>query len=121
MIKTILIIVLLSFGIAFNSHADDRDRINQLEKDVQELAHRVSKLESLLGNPNVDQEVATSSEGYKSIANWRKLRTGMGYSDVRKILGEPRHVDGGSIAEWYYPNGGKVIFQRDKAWQWEEP
>lgn len=121
MIKTIAIVAFLSLGISFNSYADDSDRIAQLEKEVQELKLRISKLESLLSNPNAAQEVVTSNEGYKSIANWRKLTTDMGYSDVRKLLGEPQRVDGGSIAEWYYPNGGEVIFQRNKAWRWREP
>ena len=121
MIKTITIIVFLSLVVSFNSYADDSARIAQLEKEVQELKLRISKLESLLSNSNTAQEVVTSSEGYKYIANWRKLTTGMGYSDVRRILGEPERVDGGSIAEWYYPNGGEVIFQRNKAWQWREP
>lgn len=121
MIKTIVIVAFLSLGISFNSYADDSDRIAQLEKEVQELKLRISKLESLLSNPNAAQEIVTSNEGYKSIANWRKLATDMGYSDVRKLLGEPQRVDGGSIAEWYYPNGGEVIFQRNKAWRWREP
>ncbi|MEJ2406342.1 MAG: hypothetical protein P8171_19000 [Candidatus Thiodiazotropha sp.] len=121
MIKTVTIIVFLSLVIAFNAYADDTDRINQLEKEVQELKLRISKLESLLNKPNAAQEVVNSSEGYKSIVNWRKLTTDMGYSEVREILGEPQRVDGGSIAEWYYPNGGKVIFQMNKAWQWREP
>jgi hypothetical protein len=121
MIKTIVIVAILSLGISFNSYADDSDRIAQLEKEVQELKLRISKLESLLSNPNAAQEVVTSNEGYKSIANWRKLTTDMSYSDVRKLLGEPQRVDGGSIAEWYYPNGGEVTFQRNKAWRWREP
>jgi hypothetical protein len=121
MFKTILLVGFLSFGVALNVHADDSARIDRLEKEVQELALRISKLESLLSKPNEVQEVLTSSEGYKSVANWRKLTTDMSYGDVRKILGEPQRADGGSIAEWYYPNGGKVIFQRDKAWQWKEP
>ena len=121
MIQTISIILLLSLGIAFNSYADDSDRVKQLDKEVKELKLRVSKLESLLRSPNADQEVITSSEGYKSIANWRKLTTDMSYSDVRKILGEPQRVNGGRIAEWYYPNGGTVTFQEDKALEWREP
>jgi hypothetical protein len=121
MIKTITIIGFLSLFIAFNSYADDSDRIDQLEKEVQELKLRISKIESLLSSPNATQEIVASSEGYKSIANCRKITTDMGYSDVRKILGEPQRVDGGSIAEWYYPNSGKVIFQMNKAWQWREP
>ena len=98
MIKTISIIGFLSLFIAFNSYADDSDRIDKLEKEVQELKLRISKLESLLINSGAAQEVATPGDGWKSIANWRKLTTGMAPSDVRKILGEPQRVDGGRLA-----------------------
>jgi hypothetical protein len=121
MIKTISIIVFLSLSITFNSYADDSDRIDQLEKEVQELKLRISKLESFLSNSNATQEAVTSIEGYRSIAKWRKLTTDMDYSEVREILGEPQRIDGGTIARWYYPNGGTVTFQSNKAWQWSEP
>jgi hypothetical protein len=121
MIKTITIIGILSLFIAFNSYADDSDRIDKLEKEVQELKLRISKLESLLINPGAAQEVVTSGDGWKSIANWRKLTTGMGPSDVRKILGEPQRVHGGNIAVWYYQNGGTVDFFLGKVDQWREP
>jgi len=121
MIKTISIILFLSWGFTFNSYADDGNRIEQLEMEVQELKLRIAKLESLLNDPEVAQKVLNTHEGYKSIANWRKLTTDMGYSEVRNLLGEPQRVDGGGIAYWFYPNGGKVIFQSDEAWRWEEP
>lgn len=121
MIKTITIIGFLSLFIAFNSYADDSDRIDQLEKEVQELQLRISKLESLLSNPNAAQDVVTSSDGWKSIANWRKLTTGMGPSDVRKMLGEPYRVDGGNLATWYYKNDGTVLFYQGKVREWREP
>ena len=121
MIKTITIIGFLSLFIAFNSYADDSDRIDKLEKEVQELKLRISKLESLLINPGAAQEVVTPGDGWKSIANWRKLTTGMAPSDVRKILGEPQRVDGGDIAVWYYQNRGRVLFYEGKVDQWMEP
>jgi hypothetical protein len=82
---------------------------------------RISKLESLLSKPNAVQQAVTSSEGYKSIANWRRLTTDMGYSDVRKLLGEPTRVDGGQLAHWHYPNGGQVFFTFGKVERWQEP
>ena len=121
MIKTITIIGFLSLFIAFNSYADDSDRIDKLEKEVQELKLRISKLESLLSNPAAAQDVVTSSDGWKSIANWRKLTKGMAPSDVRKILGEPQRVDGGDLAVWYYQNDGAVFFFGGKVNRWMEP
>ena len=121
MIKTITIIGFLSMFIAFNSYADDSDRIDQLEKEVQELKLRISKLESLLVNPGAAQEVVTPGDGWKSIANWRKLTTGMAPSDVRKILGEPQRVDGGALAVWYYQSDGAVFFFGEEVYRWKEP
>jgi hypothetical protein len=40
---------------------------------------------------------------------------------VKKILGEPHHVAGGTIAQWFYQNNGMVIFHEGKAYQWMEP
>ncbi|MES9887270.1 MAG: hypothetical protein ABW140_10690 [Candidatus Sedimenticola sp. 6PFRAG1] len=121
MIKTIAIIGFLSLCAAFNSYAHDTDRIDQLKKEVQTLQHRVSKLESLLSSPDATQEVETTSEGWKSIANWRKLATGMPPDDVEKILGEPQRVQGGTLAIWYYQNHGRVEFLNAKLVSWSEP
>ena len=121
MIKTITVIVFLSLGVAFNSYADDSDRIDRLEKDVQELKLRISKIESLLSDSSKSKELAPSHEGWKSVSNWRKLTTDMSESDVQNILGEPQRVDGGSLASWYYENGGTVIFFDGKVHRWMEP
>jgi hypothetical protein len=121
MVKRIIVIGLLSLVVAFNSYAQDSDRIDQLEKEVLELKLRILKLESLLIKSGAAQEVVTPGGGWKSIANWRKLTTDMDYSDVRKILGEPQRIDGGDLAVWYYQNGGEVRFILGRVNGWTEP
>ena len=121
MVKTISFIGFLSLAVAFNANAHESDRINQLEKEIQEIKFRLSKLESFPSNPSNAQEPATSGDGWKSVMNWRKLTQGMSTSDVRRILGEPDRIDGGTIAHWYYQNGGEVIFFDGKAHRWQEP
>jgi hypothetical protein len=121
MVKTIIIAGLLSLVVTFNAHAQDSDRIDQLEKEVQELKLRISKLESILSSPSSDQAIVPSREGWKSLANWRKLSTDMGTSDVKKLLGEPQRLNGGNIAHWYYANGGRVTFMQGKIFEWIEP
>lgn len=121
MAKKIVIIGFLLLGVAFNASANDSDRIDKLEKQIQEINLRLSKLESLLSNPSKAQERVTPSEGWKSVSNWRKLQTGMSTSDVRSILGAPERVKGGLITLWYYPHEGKVTFTDGKVFQWKEP
>ena len=121
MIKTITIVAILSLGVSFNSYADDGDRIDQLKKEVQELELRISKLESLLSDASESKEIVPSHEGWKSLSNWRKLSTDMGYDEVETMLGTPERVDGGNIARWQYPNGGDVTFMRGKVHSWSEP
>jgi len=141
--KTIVMIVFLSLGVSFNSYADDNDRIDQLEKQVQELKLRVSKLEALLNKsdatpskpdatvnkpvtklskPDATKDVVTSGDGWKSISNWKKLLSGMSHEDVRKILGEPSRTRGGNSFEtWNYPNSGYVMFKYGKVFRWTDP
>jgi len=121
MVKRITVIGFLLLAASFNSYAQDRNRIDRLEKEVKELKLRVSKLESLLKNQSSAREAALSSEGWKSIENWRKLSTDMDASEVKKILGEPQRVDGGPFSSWYYPNRGTVSFVRGKVTEWMEP
>ena len=121
MVKKIIVIGLLSLVVAFNSYAQDSDRIDQLEKEIQVLKLRVLTIESLISNPSLTQEVVPSGEGWNSVANWRKLSTDMNYNDVRKILGEPYRVDGGNMVIWYYKNDGRVVFIEGKVHEWTEP
>lgn len=121
MLKQITIIGFLSLAIAFSANAQGSDRFDHMEKEIQEIKLRLSNLESLLNNPSKVQEVMPPGEGWKSVANWRKLATGMKASDVRLILGEPHRLDGGQLARWYYQNGGEVQFFDEKIHRWIEP
>jgi hypothetical protein len=121
MVKTIAIIGLLSLAVAVNANAHDGERIDQLEKELNETRLRLLKLESLLSSPNNAQKPVALGEGWKSVSNWRKLTTDMSTSDVRGILGEPQRLDGGLLATWYYQNGGTVDFLNGKVRQWREP
>jgi hypothetical protein len=120
-IRKIAIVGFLSCAIAFNSYAHDSDRLDQLEKDVQETQRRLSKLESLLSSSGNAQKPLPSGEGWKAVTNWRKLTTDMSTGEVQRTLGEPYRVDGGVSATWYYQNGGRLHFFRDKLNSWTEP
>lgn len=111
----------LILTFALNSYARDGDRITQLEKEVQELKLRLSRLESPQSSTNQQQRTIVSGEGWKSLANWRSLKNGMSYDEVRSILGEPNRIDGGTLAQWHYSNRGSVRFFLDKVDQWQEP
>jgi len=121
MVKIITISIFLSLGFAFNSYAHDSDREEQLEQELQLIKERLSEIETTLGNTGEDQVTVNSSNGWKSVKNWRKLTTGMSYDEVRNILGEPHRIDGGGIAWWYYENGAKATFVRNRLSSWEEP
>lgn len=64
---------------------------------------------------------SSASEGWKSLENWRKLDNGLGKTAVRKILGEPERVEGGTFTNWRYPNDGHVVFYEGRLYSWEEP
>ncbi len=111
----------LFLTLSFGSIASDSDRIAQLEKEVQELKNRLTTLESPVNKPSVNKKSTTSTDGWKSLANWRSLKKGMSYEDVRTILGEPGRIQGGSFTFWIYSDRGNVIFYNDKLDSWTEP
>lgn len=113
----------LFFALSFNCNANDVERINKLEKEVQEMKARLSTLESLNLAPksNPSQVTQSSGMGWKSIPAWRQLKKGMNPTEVQTILGEPDRVRGGSFTTWSYPNGGQVTYYNNALDQWTEP
>ena len=117
----LLIALGLLFAASFGVSAHDSDRIEQLESELQALEQRLSELESKLGQETSDAESVTEDEGWKSIANWRKLGAGMSELSVKKILGDPHKIDGAKNAVWYYDNGGMVWVVDGNVDRWMEP
>lgn len=64
---------------------------------------------------------ANANEGWESLENWRKLEAGQNPKAVEKILGSPERINGGSVATWDYPNGGRATFIQNKVTSWHEP
>jgi len=121
MIKKITAIFLFSLLAPFSASAQDNNRINQLEEEIQSIKLRLTKIESAQGIQSDSQKPVASSDGWRSLANWRQLNIGMTPTDARKLLGEPQRVDGGTLAYWYYPNRGYIIFYEGKLDRWQEP
>ena len=121
MVPRLAIAVILSLVATFSSYAHDSDRIEQLEREVQETKQRLSILESKLQNKNDEEELAIAGDGWKSVANWRKLISGMSALRVKNILGDPHRIDGAKNAVWYYDNGGVVWIIDGNVDRWTEP
>lgn len=125
--KKIITIGLLLAFTSISSFASDAQRLSVLEKEVQEIKLRLSKLESSNQVP-ADSKSTTATatatatgDGWKYQKSWRTLTTGMSPIDVRNLLGEPQQIRGGNVAYWTYPNKGEVTFLSDSLYQWREP
>ena len=92
-----------------------------IENELQELKNRISQLEERLSSIKGTDDPVTLNDGWKRIENWRALEAEMDYESVERILGPAHRIDGGIVANWYYENGGRVIFYRGSVQRWEEP
>jgi hypothetical protein len=121
--KKIITIGLLLAVTSISSFASDAQRLSSLEKEVQEMKLRLSKLESSNQIPSDGKSTAATAtgEGWKYQKSWRILTTGMSPNEVRNLLGDPQQVRGGNVTFWTYPNKGEVIFMGDALYQWREP
>lgn len=94
-------------------------RVDSLARRVLALEDRIAQLESSRPQPPSPKEPAPVLSN--ELANWRRLREDMSYDAVRRILGEPDRIDGGSLAFWSYRNGGRVGFISGRLRSWTEP
>lgn len=116
------VVGIVALTAAFSSFASDSDRIVQLEKEVLELKLRLTNLEAPQKKSVINQRMAASNDGWKSLANWRSLKKGMSYDDVRGVLGEPATIRAsGVLTFWGYANRGTVTYFDDRLDGWSEP
>ena len=108
-------------AISFSACAEDTNRIERLEREIQALKQRLSRIEAQQTVAPAEPKAADTTEGWRSLSAWRELKTGMSPSKVREILGGPSRIDGGDIAFWHYPNRGSAVFMDEKLFQWTEP
>ena len=115
------LVVCLLLTLSIGSIASDGDRITQLEKEVRELKNRLTTLESPL-NKAIVQKSTVTNDGWKNLANWRSLKKGSSYDEIRAIVGEPEKVRAsGPLTIWSYSNSGEVTFYEDRLNGWNEP
>jgi len=115
----ILSVVFGTFGQDGNPKRSE-DRVVTLEQGLRELMKRVEMLESrvkALESPSTVPGVP------KVRAAWRQLRKGMTEAEVRKLLGEPKHIGNyGAFINWDIQGGGSVTFSSDgQVTSWFEP
>ena len=121
--KTAIALLLCSLAFQVNAQSGATDeRIRLLEAQILQLNGRVAALEGMLNQAKASQQPIVTGEGWKSRANWRKLRKGMSEDEVRALLGEPERLNGGSFSRWKYPSYEEVVFHMNRGvYQWTEP
>ena len=97
------------------------ERLKQLEVEVRDLKGRIKKLEDGHSQADSSSQKAKTSEGWRDLSNWRSLKRGMSYDDVRMLLGEPSRIQGGSFTFWQYKNASSARFFDDRLDSWTEP
>jgi len=87
-----------------------------LEQRIADLEIQVQKLQQL-----VDEKFA--DDRWRDGILWSRLRPGMSYDDVRKLLGKPARVEEAIFTTWYYHKSSKLHshawFDEGKLLGWE--
>jgi hypothetical protein len=122
---TALLAVVSMTALPTAAHAQSRAeealarRVDSLVYRMIELENRIAQIESARSQPPSSKTPAPALS--TELANWRRLREDMTYDAVRRILGEPERIIGGTIAFWSYQNGGQVTFHSGRLTSWTEP
>lgn len=117
--QTALIVFASLLVIGFTFAIGDSSVLSRTQSGGIELVNSICS--AVFPGTGFAGKPVTPGDGWKTLANWKKLARDMSLNDVQKILGDPEQVDGGTIAFWRYPNGGTVTFFIGKADSWSEP
>jgi hypothetical protein len=101
----LLAIVLLSAAMPASAQAEVEKRLDDLERRVKAL----ETVQPMQRTPSTTRSA------------WRKLAKGMSPEQVRVLLGEPDHIDGGPLEQWRWKSGGNVMFMDGQLQRWSEP
>ena len=120
MIKKITAMIFLFLATNL-SNAHDSERINALEKEVNELKTLVGFVLLNSQSKADTKETDVSKKPWQVTENWRKLKVGMKPEEVEALLGEPMRVEGGRLTTWYYDVSARVSFHDNQVDRWSEP
>jgi cell division protein FtsB len=89
-----------------------------LQQQVDSLTKRVTALEELVRS-------LSGKDNWKDPVYWSRLKKEMPAADVKKLLGEPAHIEEQIFTTWYYHKASKlhsfVWFDEGKVLGWELP
>jgi hypothetical protein len=109
--KTAVVSGLLFFAFQNTANATqeipDSEKIKQLERIVENLQERVSRLEKtpkLANATSVKEDKIDPKSGWKYRDSWLKLKVGMTSNQVESILGHPIRTDnmGDGYKKFFY-------------------
>lgn len=89
------------FTLLTFSNLTQADDVSALKQQVAELEKRVQQLEKML-----DEKF--SDERWREPILWSRIKTGMSYEDIRKLLGKPAKVEEAIFTTWYYHDTSKL-------------
>ena len=101
-----------------------QQQVENLQQRVDELERRLNALETPQVKHAVEQLTGSTNPGDSlDQTNWRLLKVGFDYHDVRELLGEPVKIKKGGMEFWYYSDQGlkgpyvKFLFKKANDWK----
>ena len=95
------------------SNANLLRRVEQLEQANAQLERRIRELDTRIKSAPLPTQPTPTSNKWRELSNWRRLRLGMNMEEVRAVLGEPERVEAGFFTFWHWSDG-QVSFKSGK-------